>query len=301
MSTVRAASVRAVVITWSIGTDSSGPWASLASPGPYCTDGMPPSPVSSRRSLPYGAPYTSSDVPPTSVVRRSHAFDEIAVGRELTGFELATPPLDVDGMIAQPRIAGARFGDGVFQLATGLVDRLAEGDTEPAFGDQQVGHGRRPITGGHGADRERMRQRPSRHQRVDDLVPALFEIAQCLPHRPERFDRVDALGSSCGVRRPAVNSQAERECSRVGRDDVEIGGLRDDAGVGTPAALQRRERSESSVLLALHRGHEHVAAETDAAAAYRLHGDVGRDQPGLHVAGTAAEHPPIPNLAAERR
>ncbi len=35
MSTARAASVRAVVITWWTGTDSNGPWASRTSPGPY--------------------------------------------------------------------------------------------------------------------------------------------------------------------------------------------------------------------------------------------------------------------------
>ena len=35
MSTARAASVRAVVITCWTGTDSKGPWASRTSPGPY--------------------------------------------------------------------------------------------------------------------------------------------------------------------------------------------------------------------------------------------------------------------------
>ena len=68
-----------------------------------------------------------------------------------------------------------------------------------------------------------------------------------------------------------------------------------------PAALQGGERAEPAVLLALDRRHQHVAAQCDATAPNRLHGDVGRQQAGLHVARTAAEEAAVSNLAAERR
>ena len=53
------ARVLAVVVTSASSTDSFGPWASAASPGPYCNVGMPPWPTRRRRSLPYGAAHTS--------------------------------------------------------------------------------------------------------------------------------------------------------------------------------------------------------------------------------------------------
>jgi hypothetical protein len=39
-SSASAASVRVHVMSSAIGTDSAGPWAKAASPGPYCTVGM---------------------------------------------------------------------------------------------------------------------------------------------------------------------------------------------------------------------------------------------------------------------
>ena len=164
-------------------------------------------------------------------------------------------------MLAQPGSPSHASATALFELAARLGDGFTERHAEATFGDQQVGHRRRPVAGVHRTDRQRMRQRPARHHRIDHVVAASFEFAQRRPDRPEHLDRTDALGASSGVRRPAVDAQPERQRTRVGRDDVEIGGLGDDAGIGAPATLQGGERAEAAVLLALDGGHQHVAAQ----------------------------------------
>ncbi len=48
-------------------------------------------------------------------MRGVHPIRQVAVPVELAGGELAAPPLDLDGMIAQPRIAVAGAGDGLLE------------------------------------------------------------------------------------------------------------------------------------------------------------------------------------------
>ena len=127
-----------------------------------------------------------------------------------------------------------------------------------------------------------------------------FELDQRLPHRPELLDRADALGAPCGVRGEPANRQSERQCPGVGGDDVELGGLRDHARVGSPPALEQRERAESAVLLALHRRQYEVAAKPDPGRTNRPHRGEAGDQPGLHVAGAAPENAPVTDLSRER-
>ena len=72
--------------------------------------------VSRRRSLPYGPAHTSiGTIAGCDLVGGTHPLDQVAVGREATGGELTAPPLHLDGVVAQPLIAGAGLGHGRFQ------------------------------------------------------------------------------------------------------------------------------------------------------------------------------------------
>ena len=167
-----------------------GPCARRASPGPYCSVGMPPMPVSRRRSLPYGAIQRScvrSGRRRRGAPRR-HAR-QVAVGGEPSRGELATPPLDLDRVVAQPRDRRRdASATACSSAARACVDRLAERDPEPALGDEQVGHRRRPVAGVDGADRERMSERPARAVRGRRRVP--FGVpGRAAPARSARTSR----------------------------------------------------------------------------------------------------------------
>ena len=127
---------------------------------------------------------------------------------------------------------------------------------------------RRPVAGLHPADRQRVGQRPARHQRVDVGVALGLEPLQRGEQRHELLDRADALGAPRRVGREARHPQPERQRTGVGRHEVEAGRLGHDAGVGAPAAAQRGEGAEAAVLLAGDAGQQQVAAQRDAGPAY---------------------------------
>ena len=70
--------------------------------------------------------------------------------------------------------------------------------------------------------------------------------------------------------------------------------------IGPPAPPQRRVGAESAVLLARHAGHQEVAAERGAGAAYGRHRGDRSDEAGLHVARAAAVQLAGHHLAGER-
>ena len=233
-------------------------------------------------------------------VRGRHPVGEVAVGRQPAGRELAAPPLHAHRVVAQPRVGGARLGDGLLQRRAGVLDRLVEGHAEPALGDQQVRHGRRPVAGLHPADRERVGQRPARHQRVDVAVAAGLQPPQRGQQGHQLLDGADTVGTPGGVRRPARHREPEGESPGVGRHQVETGRLRHHAGVRRPAAAQRRVRAETAVLLAGHAREQHVAAQRHARPAQRRDRGQGGDQAGLHVARPAAVQLAVDDPAGER-
>ena len=208
MSTASTASVLAVVMISPIDTASSGPWATAASPGPYCTVGIPPNPVNSRRSLPYGAPYTSGRDFADGGVGGGGALDEIATGRDAAGSELTTPPLDLDRMVSQPGVTLTHLRDGPFELHAGMLDVLADGDAEAPSATSRSGTDDAqsparivPMEIGWASD-----QRPSAGRHRCSVV---VRGRSALPDRPEPLDRAHALLPPCRMRRQAVDVETE--------------------------------------------------------------------------------------------
>ncbi len=96
------------------------------------------------------------------------------------------------------------------------------------------------------------------------------------------------------------HDETERQRTRVGRDEIEAGGLGDHAGVGRPAAGEGAVGAETAVLLAQNGRHEDVAPELHARPADALGGPEGGDEPGLHVTTAAPEQPAPGDARLER-
>ncbi len=235
------------------------------------------------------------------VVHRLHALHQIALGGEPAAGELAAPPLHLHRVIAQPRVAGAGARDRVLQVRTRGVDRLTDGHSHAPFRDQQVGHRRGPVAAVHGADGDRVSERPACGERVDGEVPARFELGDGRPQRPELLDGTHAVAPTRRVRGLTTDAQPEGERSTVRGDDVHLRGLRDHAGIGAPAALQRRVRAEAAILLAEHAGQQQVAAQPHARGLDGMDGVRRCNEAGLHVAGAATVHATVADLRGERR
>ena len=60
--------------------------------------------------------------------------------------ELAAPPLDLHGVLGEPRVLVAQSRQGTLEIRAGLGGGLAQGDAEAPLGDEQVGDGGRPVT-----------------------------------------------------------------------------------------------------------------------------------------------------------
>ena len=162
-----------------------------------------------------------------------------------------------------------------------LLDRLVQGDAEPALGDEQVGHRGRPGSAADLTDRQRVGQRPAGDDRVGDGVAFALEIAQGGPHRPELLDRADAFEAPGGVRGPAGHPQPEGQRAGRGRHQVQAGRLGDHAGVGSPAAVEQREgaRARRPPRPARRRGAGRRAAESRCGAGRPAPSTTRRDRP----------------------
>ena len=235
-------------------------------------------------------PHVDRAIAGCDLVGGTHPLDQVAVRREATGRELSAPPLHLDGVIAQPLIAGAGLGHGRFQGCSGGVDRLAERHAEATLGHQQIGHRRRPIASVDGADRQRVGERPARRQRIDRLVASSLERGERLPHRPELLDRADPFGATGCVGRTPMDHEPEGQRSGVRRHQVQARRFRDHARVGTPPTAQHGERPEAAVLLSLHRGDEDVATKLHPGVSDRLQRAQRGDESGLHVTRAPTEH-----------
>ena len=149
----------------------------------------------------------------------------------------------------------------MLELVAGVFDGFVDGHADPSFGDEHVGHRRRPVAGVDRADAERVGDVPPRRHRVRVAVASRLEAYERLEQRQELLDRADALGATRRVGGLAGHDETERQRTRVGRDEIEAGGLGDHAGVGRPAAGEGAVGAETAVLLSQNGGHEDVAPE----------------------------------------
>ena len=122
--------------------------------------------------------------------------------------------------------------------------------------------------------------------------------------RPDEqlVERGDALAAPRRVRRAARDGQPERDRAGMRDDDVEVRWLRDDRQVAGRAGPDRRERPLPAILLGRDQRDDQLAVEP-VEVARRAEGPHRRQDRGhaaLHVAGAAAEHRPIADLAGPR-
>src|SRR3954454_24972088 len=80
-------------------------------------------------------------------------------GVDTAAGELSSRPGHLDGVVTEPGVAAAGPGDRLLESAARRGRWLVDLDSQPSFGDEQVGNAARPVTGAHGADRDRIRQR----------------------------------------------------------------------------------------------------------------------------------------------
>jgi hypothetical protein len=114
-------------------------------------------------------------------------------------------------------------------------------------------------------------------------------------HRQVAIDRRHALEAVRRVRRHSRHDALEGQRARLRADDVEVGRLRDQAGVERGVALQRGEGAEAAVLLGGDRG-EH---DLRAGAVERGERVQRGDDRALHIDAAAAVQPAV-LLAAVR-
>ena len=153
---------------------------------------------------------------------RLDPLDEVAVGREPPGRELAAPPLDLDRVVAQPRIVGAGRRRRPPRARRGRARRARRGRRRAGLrrrgGRAPTTPSRRPCTvpieSGWASAQRAVSGSTCAWRRCSSSL-------QRAPDRPELLDRADALGAPGGVRRPAADAEAERQRAGVGRDDVE--------------------------------------------------------------------------------
>jgi hypothetical protein len=216
------------------------------------------------------------------------------------GRELPAPPLDLDRVVAQPRI-----------LVAGLGDRASSSARVASTGSPMATPSRPSATSRSGTDDA---QSPARTVPIDSGCASAQRAAsgstcswrRCSSSVSARSIGqnlsigADAVGSAGGVGRQAAHPEAEGEGAGVGGDDVELGGLGNDAGVGRPAPLQQGEAAEAAVLLALHGCDEHVAPQGDAGAADGLHGPVRASSPAFMSHAPRPWMPVVAQLGRER-
>ena len=222
--------------------------------GPYCRVGMPPRPVSSRRSLPYGAIHMSCAC--RRMRRRGPAdtFQQVAVRRQPAGCELAAPPLDLGRMFAQPRIGCADLGDrrsnSARASATGspsATPRRPSATSRSGTDEAQSPPCSVPIESGCG--------RPNCDQRVDVAVAAGLELRSAC-HTGQNF----SIALTPSVRRDGVRRgpwTRNRNVSAPALPGTRSSRSARGSHMRRPASPgEQRERAETAVLLALHGGQQ---------------------------------------------
>ena len=232
-----------------------------------------------------------------------HALDEIAAGGDPTGGELAAPPLDLDGVLAQPRVAGAGRCDGRPRARRGRrsIDSPS-GDAEAALGDQQVGHRRRPVAGAELC-----------RSTADGRAPSAPSA-----DRPSRGGARSSSASACqigqnfsialtpSVRRAACVAWPRTRSRNVSAPEL-AGTMSSSVGSAmTQASARHPRRSVANVprppsSSPCTDGQHDVATQADARPR-RIASDRPQrgDQPGLHVARAAPVEPTVADRGAER-
>jgi len=236
-----------------------------------------------------------------SGVGSRHQADDGGLHLDRAGRELATEPLDGHRVVGEPRVGGRDLGEALLQRRPGLLDRLAERHAEPALGDEQVRHAAGPVPGPDRADRERVGHVVVRHQRRGTLVADGLQPPQRLVHQQVLLDRVHALGPHRAVRRETGDAQPEGQRAGARRDQGARRGLAHHRQVAAVAALQRRERAQSAVLLADDTLQLQPAAQSHPRLPQRLDRHHLARQPALHVARTATQDPTCTHRAGPRR
>ena len=176
-------------------------------------------------------------------VRRTDPVDQIAGLRQTPAGELPAPPLDRRRMITEPRITVAGLGDSLLEFVARRLDGLAEGNTEPTFCNEQIRNGGRPVACMDRADLQWIGNVPSPRPRVGVGIATCLQVLQGDQQWHELLDSADTFGSPRSVRCESRNGQAERQCSGICRDEVEVRRFRDDACVCPPAACKRAVRA----------------------------------------------------------
>ena len=67
------------------------------------------------------------------------------VDGDLAARELAAEPVHGHGVLAEPRVGGARGGDRLLEIAARIADGLAERDADASLRDELIGHAARPV------------------------------------------------------------------------------------------------------------------------------------------------------------
>ena len=115
------------------------------------------------------------------------------------------------------------------------------------------------------------------------------------------LDRVRASAGAGDVNRHALDLETEPDHADLGAHQSAVCRLRDQAGVGAIAALQRRERAHSGAFFLDHRLQMDAALRGQSRRLQRIQCVERCDGAGLHVAGAAAIEPAVLDGGLERR
>ena len=132
-------------------------------------------------------------------------------------------------------------------------------------------------------------------------VPARLEFAQRGDQRHGRLDRVDSALGLENVNRDTAQMHLQPDDADLRIDQVFVERFGNDHGIGAVAALKARQRAVARALFLDDGLQADVGGGCEAGVADRVERiQVGRHT-ALHIAGTAPEHPAVPDRRFERR
>ena len=133
------------------------------------------------------------------------------------------------------------------------------------------------------------------------LVPLGLEAFQPLDQVIGRLDGVGARAGARHMHGQAAHLEPEPDDADLGADQLAVGGLGNQAGIGPVAALQRGERAEPGALFLDHRLQVDAARGREPGRLQRVEGIERGDGAGLHIAGAAAVEPAVLDHGLVRR
>ncbi len=173
---------------------------------------------------------------------------------------------------------------------------------DPQPHPRERGHARTPVAGLHGADVHVVGVGDLGHRRLDPLVHLSLERADRGDQRERGVDGVDRAIGRLRVRGATADRDVEPKDPDPGHEQLQVGGLGQEDGIGEDPGARGRERPVAGALLLDRR--QDRERPGDRVGCDRLDGlerQCGHREPALHVPCAPAVQAAPPHPRGERR